>query len=94
MQPAVYILASGRYGTWYVGACKDLLTRIYQHRSEGGGWFSSKYRTHRLVWYEACDDFDAAFNYECVLKNWKRQWKIELIQKMNPEWEDLYSRLL
>ena len=93
MQPAVYILANRRYGTLYVGACKDLGRRIYQHRNEKGGSFSNRYKVHLLVWYEICDDFQSAFEQERVLKGWRRKWKIELIQKMNPSWEDLYPEL-
>jgi putative endonuclease len=89
----VYILASERNGTLYIGVTNDLLKRVYEHRNDLVEGFTKKYQVHRLVYYEQTDDIHAALQREKHLKAWKRQWKMRLIDEMNPEWEDLYDKL-
>jgi putative endonuclease len=91
---AVYILASKRNGTLYIGVTSDLRNRIYQHKKGMIKGFTKKYDTHLLVYYEQTDDMYTAIKREKQLKKWKRQWKLELIEKENPEWNDLYTTLL
>ena len=90
-QPAVYILASKRNGTLYVGVSSDLAKRVWEHRSDVVEGFTSRYGVHRLVYYETHDDMEAAILREKQLKKWNRSWKIELIEKQNPDWQDLFS---
>lgn len=87
----VYILASKRNGTLYVGVTNDLLKRVYEHKNDFVEGFTKKYGVHRLVYYEQCEDFDTALQREKRIKEWKRKWKIELIEQGNPEWKDLYE---
>ena len=91
--PCVYILASGRHGTLYTGVTSDLLGRIYQHRDGITKGFTARYDVHRLVYYEMHGEMDAAITREKQLKNWRRDWKIELIERDNPFWEDLAVNL-
>ncbi len=88
-QPCVYILASERYGTVYVGVTSNLVGRISQHRSGLTPGFSSRYTVHRLVHYEMFGEMEPAILREKQLKNWHRQWKINLINEGNPPWADL-----
>jgi putative endonuclease len=88
-QPCVYILASKHYGTLYIGVTSNLLARMHQHRTNVGGKFTSKYAVHRLVYFEFFDDMPSAIAREKQLKNWHRDWKINLIERDNPHWEDL-----
>ncbi len=90
----VYILASRRNGTLYIGVTNDLVKRVYEHKNGLMGGFTKKYGVHRLVYYEQSDDIYSAIQRERRMKKWKRQWKIELIQKLNPEWKDLYDDLI
>ncbi len=92
-QPAVYILASKPRGTLYVGVTSNLIRRVYQHRSGNIHGFTQKYKIHCLVWYEIHGSMYEAISREKRLKRWKRQWKIELIEKQNPQWVDLYPGL-
>lgn len=87
-QPSVYILASGRHGTLYIGVTADLLTRLYQHRS-GRANFTSRYAVYRLVYYEFLADMPGAIARERQLKRWHRDWKINLLERDNPSWADL-----
>ena len=87
--PCVYILASGRYGTLYVGVTSNLLQRLVQHREGLIPGFTSRYKVHRLVHFEMFGDMERAIAREKQLKNWHRQWKINLINGENPEWRDL-----
>lgn len=89
----VYILASQRNGTLYIGVTKDLMRRVYEHKNDIIEGFTSKYQVHDLVYYEHHEDYWDAANREKRLKNWKRQWKLELIESFNPEWKDLYKNL-
>ena len=93
-QACVYILASKRNGTLYIGVTSNLVKRIHEHRNEYVAGFTSKYQVHRLVYFEVCADIEGAIVREKQLKKWNRQWKIELIEKINPDWDDLYPTLL
>ena len=88
-----YLLASRTLGTLYIGITDDLAHRVYEHREKVRAGFTKVYGVSRLVWYEVHDSRDAAFQREQQIKKWRRAWKIELIQKMNPEWRDLYETL-
>ncbi|MCH9799022.1 MAG: GIY-YIG nuclease family protein [Betaproteobacteria bacterium] len=94
MQPCVYILASKRNGTLYIGVTSDLVKRIWEHKSDFIEGFTKKYTVHNLVWYETHDTMENAINREKQLKEWKRQWKIALIEKSNPYWNDLYASIV
>lgn len=87
--PCVYLLASGRYGAIYIGVTTDLITRLWQHRNGKHPGFTKRYRVHRLVHYEVFGEMEPAILREKQLKNWHRQWKINLINAENPEWIDL-----
>ena len=93
-QPAIYILASKRNGTLYIGVTSDLPQRIWQHRNDVAEGFSKDYQAHLLVYFELHISMEAAIVREKQLKKWERQWKIELIEKNNPYWRDLYSEIL
>ena len=93
-EPAVYILANKTNGTLYVGVTSNLLQRIYQHKNDLVQGFSSKYKTHKLVYFELHETMTAAITREKQIKRWKRDWKIELITTKNPAWDDLYSGIL
>lgn len=85
----IYILASKKNGTLYTGLTNDLIRRVYEHKSGLIEGFTKKYSVHKLVYFEDTTDINAAILREKRLKKWKRQWKIELIEKQNPEWKDL-----
>ncbi len=89
----VYIMASGRNGTLYLGVTSDLPKRVYEHREGLAAGFSRKYGCKVLVWYQVFDDLDAARHRELQMKEWKRAWKLRVIEKMNPSWDDLYDSL-
>jgi putative endonuclease len=89
----VYILASKRNGTLYIGVTNDLASRAYQHREGEGSVFTKRYQVHKLVYAEEFSDITQAIQRETNLKHWPRRWKIELIEKLNPEWTDLYETL-
>lgn len=89
-----YILASKRNGTLYVGCTNDLVRRVYEHKNDFFKGFTKKYGVHMLVYFEQCDDFDSALQREKQIKEWKRKWKLELVEKGNPLWQDLYDELL
>jgi putative endonuclease len=93
-QPAVYILASRMNGTLYIGVTSDLVQRVREHKNDLVEGFTRRYGVHRLVWYELHDTMEAAILQEKRLKEWRRAWKLRLIQGINPEWEDLYDRLI
>jgi len=90
----VYMLASKRYGTLYTGVTNDLPKRVYEHKNDLLKGFTSRYRVHDLVWFEPHSDGRRAILREKQLKGWNRAWKIRLIEKGNPNWEDLYSRIV
>lgn len=87
----VYILASKKNGTLYIGTTSDLRRRIYEHKNNLIRGFTSKYNIHLLVYFEQTTDVKSALEREKQLKKWNRKWKIELIEKLNPEWKDLYE---
>jgi len=93
-QPAVYILASQRNGTLYIGVTSDLVRRVWEHRNDLVDGFTKRYGVHRLVYFEQHSDMATAIQREKQLKKWNRAWKIELIEKTNPEWLDLWGALL
>lgn len=88
-QPCVYILASGHYGTLYIGVTSNLMARLWQHRNNALPGFTARYDVHRLVHFELFGDMERAIAREKQLKRWHRQWKINLINAENPEWRDL-----
>ena len=90
----VYIMASRRNGTPYIGHTDDLIARVTQHREHLIPGFTSRYDVVGLVWWEAHGSRDAAFARERAMKKWRRLWKLELIERFNPEWRDLYPDLL
>ena len=92
-QGHVYILASKRNGTLYIGVTTDLPSRIFAHRNGKGSAFTRKYGVTRLVWYETYDMVADAIQRESTLKHWLRKWKLDLIEKFNPNWDDLYESL-
>lgn len=89
----VYILASRKYGVLYIGVTSNLVSRIYKHRTKYYQGFTSKYLTYRLVHYETYGEISMAIQREKNLKKWNRQWKLNLINKTNPPWKDLYYDL-
>ena len=89
----IYIMASQRNGTLYIGLTSDIIQRIYEHKNDIKPGFTSTYKVHMLVHYEIYDDFDNAVKREKNLKAWKRQWKLELIENDNPHWRDLYDEI-
>lgn len=86
----VYMLASQKRGTIYIGVTSSLGRRIPEHREGTGSRFTGQYGVRRLVWYEEHVDIGDAIQREKSLKRWKRQWKIDLIEKTNPDWEELF----
>jgi putative endonuclease len=93
-QPTVYILTNRPHGTLYIGVTSDLPQRIFQHKQHLVDGFSKRYGLDKLVYYELHEEMAEAIRREKRLKEWKRVWKIELIERMNPEWKDLYDDLL
>ena len=91
--PCVYILANGARGTLYTGVTSNLVQRVWQHKGDLAEGFTKRYRVHRLVWFEAHASMDSAITREKALKKWNRAWKIELIEKTNPTWADLYDEI-
>jgi len=85
----VYILASQRNGTLYIGVTANLSRRLYEHKTHAVKGFTDKYSVDKLMWYEACDTIEGAIMREKQLKKWNRTWKVELIEKRNPAWRDL-----
>ena len=90
---SVYILASRRNGTLYIGVTNNLARRVYEHRTKHTPGFTSRYDVTMLVWYERYERIDEAIAREKMLKRWRRAWKIELIEAFNPHWRDLYADL-
>ncbi|HQF42068.1 MAG TPA: GIY-YIG nuclease family protein [Ignavibacteriaceae bacterium] len=90
----VYILTNKPNGTLYIGVTNDLARRIYEHRNKLINGFTQKYNIKKLIYFEVFDRIEDAILREKRLKKWNRQWKIELIEKTNPNWIDLYERLV
>ena len=93
-QPAVYILASKRNGTLYVGVTSNLVKRIWEHKNNLAEGFTKRYGVHLLVWYEMHESMVSAIQREKRVKEWKRAWKLELIESTNPNWLDLYHTMV
>lgn len=92
--PCVYILASKKYGTLYIGVTSNLIKRVWEHKNDAVAGFTKKYGVHTLVWFEQHATMESAISREKALKAWKRDWKLNLIENMNPEWRDLYSEII
>jgi len=93
-QPCVYILASKRNGTLYTGVTSNLAKRVWEHKNGVVEGFTKKYKVHNLVWFEVHETMEFAIKREKAIKEWKRSWKIKVIEEMNPQWRDLYGELL
>lgn len=93
-QPCVYMLASKRNGTLYVGVTSELVKRIWEHKNNVVEGFTKQYDVHTLVWYEMHENMESAITREKALKEWKRAWKLRLVERENSEWLDLYPSLL
>jgi putative endonuclease len=91
--PCVYILASRRNGTLYVGVTSDLIKRVWQHKNDLVEGFTKQYGVHVLVWYEPHETMESAIKREKAIKKWNRRWKLKLIEQSNPQWRDLYEEL-
>jgi putative endonuclease len=89
----VYLLASGKHGTLYVGITNDLVRRVHEHKTKAVAGFTSRYDVTRLVWYECYDDPENAIAREKEIKKWRREWKIRLIEEENLDWTDLYPSI-
>ncbi len=90
----VYILASKKNGTLYIGVTNDLVRRVHEHRTHAVPGFTKKYGVHQPVYFDTTDNVEAAILRERQMKEWRRAWKIELIEKSNPEWRDLYPEIV
>lgn len=91
---ATYMLASGKHGTLYLGSALDLIQRIYEHKSGAGSNFVAKYGVTRLVWFQPFMLVAEARDREYAMKKWRREWKVNLIERENPDWDDLYPTLI
>lgn len=92
--PCVYILTNRKRGTLYTGVTSDLIKRIWEHKNDVVEGFTNRYDVHSLVWFELHETMESAIVREKAIKNWKRDWKICLIEEENPQWIDLYPELL
>ena len=91
--PCVYILTNKPKGTLYIGVTSNLTQRVWQHKNDFVDGFTERYGVHRVVWYEVHETMESAITREKALKKWNRAWKIELIEKTNPNWTDLYDEV-
>ncbi|WP_227875125.1 GIY-YIG nuclease family protein [Oceanisphaera profunda] len=89
--PAVYILSNKPQGVLYIGVTSDLLQRVWQHRNHDIAGFTARYNVNKLVYFEMLSDMYSAISREKQLKNWRRAWKVELIEQSNPQWRDLWN---
>ncbi len=94
MHSYIYIMSNKTNGTIYIGVTSDIIKRVYEHKNKLVDGFTKQYNLHDLVYYEVYDDINEAIKREKQLKSWKRQWKIDLIQKDNVDWKDLYDSIL
>ena len=92
--PCVYILASKRKGTLYLGVTSNLVQRIWQHKNDYVEGFTKRYGVHTLVWFEPHESMESAIAREKAIKEWKRVWKVELIENGNPTWRDLIDEIV
>jgi len=90
----VYILASRKHGTLYIGITNDLIRRVHQHKAKVVRGFTKRYNVHKLVYFEIFDDPLSAIAHEKQLKKWNREWKLQLIENKNPDWVDLSNSLV
>ena len=90
----IYIMSNKPNGVLYVGVTNNLIRRVYEHRNHLVKGFTAKYNLEMLVWFEQTDDVNSAIAREKQLKNWHRQWKIDLIAQLNPNWHDLYGSII
>lgn len=90
----VYLLASKRNGTLYIGVTSDLIRRVWQHKNKALAGFTKRYDLNKLVYYESFANVNLAIRREKRLKEWQRNWKLNLIESINPEWKDLYFEIL
>ncbi len=93
-EPCVYLLASRRNGTLYTGVTSNLVKRVWEHKNDQVEGFTKRYGVHRLIWYELHPTMESAIAREKAIKEWKRRWKLELIESLNPDWRDLYETLV
>lgn len=93
-QPAVYLLASKKHGTLYIGVTSNLVARTWQHRQHVVDGFTKRYSVDKLVWYELHGCMEAAIFREKQLKKWNREWKLRLVEEVNPEWRDLWEEII
>jgi putative endonuclease len=93
-QPCVYIVASEKYGTLYIGVTSDLIKRVWEHKNDVVASFTKQYGVHTLVWFEQHATMESAISREKALKAWKRDWKLNLIEVTNAEWRDLYADVI
>jgi len=91
--PCVYIMASQRNGTLYIGVTSDLAKRVWERKNDAIEGFTKKHNVHMLVWYRQHETMPEAIKDEKQIKEWKRRWKLELIESSNPEWSDLYDSI-
>ena len=94
MKYYVYILASKYNGTLYIGTTSNIVRRVWEHKNKSVSGFSKKYNINKLVYFEQCLDAKSAISREKQIKKWNRVWKIKLIEKDNPEWDDLYNTII
>ena len=92
--PCVYILASKRKGTLYLGVTSNLVQRIWQHKNDYVEGFTKRYGVHTLVWFEGHESMESAIAREKAIKEWKRVWKVELVENGNPTWRDLIDEIV
>ena len=92
--PCVYILANRARGTLYIGVTSDFIKRVWEHKTDCVEGFTKRYSVHVLVWFEIHATMESAIAREKAIKEWKRAWKLELIESTNPQWNDLYDDLL
>ena len=92
--PCVYMLASKKYGTLYIGVTSDLVKRVWEHKNSAVDGFTKEHRVRDLVWYEQHETMESAIAREKAMKKWLRNWKLNLIEATNPDWRDLYPDLL
>ena len=90
----IYIMANKENGTLYIGVTSDLVKRVWEHKDKLVKGFTQKYKLDKLVYYETHADAESAFKRESQLKNWKRAWKLKLVNNFNPNWEDLYEKII
>jgi len=94
LQPAIYIITNKKYGTLYIGVTSNLVKRVYEHKNKLVDGFIKKYNLSKLVYYELFENMKSAIIREKRLKKWNREWKLELINNFNPNWEDLYYKIV